>query len=220
MPSAVIVRHVYLAWISHDAPDEARRLTQDGAAARSPTLASGARLTSSLFMQAAIEERAMQETVITRAGLERLTAELERLKTDERLEIAARLKDAAASEANRAENVDYLAVLEDQALLERRIARLEDRLPFARVVEPERDNGRVDVGERVRLRDLQSGERLEIELVGPLESDPIAGHISVASPLGRAVVGLRRGHIAEVDAPAGRFRFKVLAVEAPPTRAA
>jgi transcription elongation factor GreA len=158
----------------------------------------------------------MRETVITRDGLERLSAELARLSSQGRREIAERLRHAAASEANRVENADYLAVLEDQALLERRIAVLEDRLGSAELVEPQHGNGRVDVGEWVRLRDLDSQERLEIELVGPLESDPAAGRISTASPLGEAILGLRRGQIAEVEAPRGRLRYKVLAVEARP----
>ena len=78
---------------------------------------------------------------------------------------------------------------------------------------PKPGNGRVDVGERVRVRDLESGARLELELVGTLESDATAGRISVASRLGRAILGLRRGEIAEVDAPRGRLKFKVLTVE-------
>jgi transcription elongation factor GreA len=156
----------------------------------------------------------MHETVITPDGLERLSAELEQLTTAGRREIAERLRHAAASEANRAESADYLGVREDQALLERRIALLEGRLQSAQVVEPQAGNGRIDVGERVRLRDLDSGERLEVELVGPLESDAAMGRISIASPLGQAIIGLRRGQIAKVDAPRGRLHFKVLAVEA------
>lgn len=157
----------------------------------------------------------MNESVITREGLERLNRELERLVMDGRREIAERLRDVATSEANPTENGDYLDVREEQAMLERRIAVLEERLRRARVVDPQLGNGRIDVGERVRLRDLASGERLELELVGPLESDPTAGRISVASPLGAAILGLRRGQIAEVDAPRGRLRYKVLAVETP-----
>jgi transcription elongation factor GreA len=98
-------------------------------------------------------------------------------------------------------------------LLERRIALLADRLQSAQVIEPQLGNGRVDVGERVRVRDLESGARLELELVGTLESDATSGRISVASPIGRAIVGLRRGQIAEVEAPRGRLQFKILAVE-------
>lgn len=157
----------------------------------------------------------MDETVITREGLARLNEELERLATDGRREIAERLRHAVASEANRNENADYVAVREDQALLERRIALLQERLASARIVEPEPGNGRVDVGERVRLRDLDSRERLELELVGPLEADPTAGRISTASPLGKAILGRRRGEIAEIDAPKGRRRFEIVAVEPP-----
>ncbi|HEY3543237.1 MAG TPA: transcription elongation factor GreA [Gaiellaceae bacterium] len=156
----------------------------------------------------------MQETVITREGLERLRAELELLTTEGRREIAEQLQHAAGSEANHLENADYHGVREDQAALERRIALLEARLRSAEVVEPQLGNGRIDVGERVRLRDLTSGERFEVELVGPHEFDATAGRVSLASPLGRAIVGLRRGQIAEVDAPRGRRRFKILAVEA------
>jgi transcription elongation factor GreA len=163
----------------------------------------------------------MHEALITRDGLARLSAELQRLQTGGRREIVERLRHASASEANGATSADYLGAREDQALLEQRIARLEERLRSAQVVEPLPGNGRIDLGERVRLRALDSGERLELELVGPFESDPFAGRISIASPLGRAIVGLRRGQIADVDAPRGRLRFKVLAVEATrPARAA
>jgi transcription elongation factor GreA len=155
----------------------------------------------------------MNETVITRKGLRRLSNELERLKTDGRRSIAERLRHAAASETNRAESADYREARAEQALLERRIALLEQRLGSARLIKPRLGNGRVDVGERVRVRDLSSGERLDLEIVGPLEADPWVGRISVSSPLGKAIVGLRRGEVADVDAPRGRRQYKVLAVD-------
>jgi len=157
----------------------------------------------------------MHETVITRRGLAQLSEELATLTTEGRRAMAKRLEQAAAREANRLENTEFLGVLEEQALLERRIARLEERLRSAQVVEPVLGNGRIDVGERVRVRDLDSGKRLELELVGPHETDAAAGRISTASPLGRAIVGRTRGTIVEVDAPAGRRRYKILAVEPP-----
>lgn len=156
----------------------------------------------------------MDETVFTREGLERLNEELDRLTTSGRRGIAEQLKQAAASGASR-ESADYLYAREEQAQLERRIALLEERLRAARVVEPQLGNGRVDVGERVRLRDLDSGTPLEVELVGAHEADLSAGRISVVSPVGKAVVGRRRGEVAVVEAPAGRRRFRVVAVEAP-----
>ena len=156
----------------------------------------------------------MQQTAITREGYERLNAELEQLTSDGRRKMAERLRSAAASAANRIEDPEYLGAREDQGLLERQIAVLQERLRSAEVVEPQLGNGRVDIGERVRLRNLESGERLEVQLVGPIEADASAGRISVVSPLGRAIVGARRGQITEVDAPRGRLRFKILAVEA------
>ena len=157
----------------------------------------------------------MNELVITREGFERLSEELERLTTEGRRDIAERLRSAAATEANAEENTVYLGVREDQAVLERRISLLEERLRSARVVDAQLGNGRIDVGERVRLRDLDSGQRLDLELVGPLEADPSGGRVSIASPVGKAIHGLRRGEIAEVDAPRGRLRFRIVAVEAP-----
>lgn len=155
----------------------------------------------------------MDETVFTREGLERLSQELDRLTTSGRRGIAQLLRQAVEGGASR-ESADYLYAREEQAQLERRIAALEERLQAARVVEPQLGNGRVDVGERVRLRDLDSGKRLEVELVGPFEADLSAGRISVVSPLGKAIVGRRRGEIADVEAPIGLRRFKVVAVEA------
>jgi transcription elongation factor GreA len=157
----------------------------------------------------------MDETVMTRDGFRRLSEELERLKTDGRRSIAERLQGVAASEANRAESADYLDARTEQARLEQRIGLLEERLCSAALVEPCLGNGRVDVGERVRVRDLVSGERLDLELVGQHEGDPCAGRISVASPLGKAILGLRRGEVVDVHAPRGTRRFKVLAVEPP-----
>jgi transcription elongation factor GreA len=154
----------------------------------------------------------VDETVITRAGLVRLSEELERLRGEGRREIAERLKRSVANETNHAENADYHAVRDDQVLLERRIAQLEERLLSAQLSDPDPENGRIDVGERVRLRALDSGKRLEVELVGRLEADPSRGRISIASPLGKAILGLRRGEIADVEAPRGRLRYKILAV--------
>jgi transcription elongation factor GreA len=162
----------------------------------------------------------MEETVITPDGLERLRAELERLATEGRREITLRLRHAVA-EANLVQNADYHIAREDQLMLERRIALLDQRLRHAQVVEPELGNGRLDVGERARLRDLTSGKNLELVLVGPLEADATAGRVSTASPLGKAILGRRRGEIAQVDAPRGTLWFKLLEVELPcPERAA
>jgi transcription elongation factor GreA len=157
----------------------------------------------------------MNETAITRAGFEALSEELTRLAGDGRRAIAQRFREAAAAEAGADESADYLAVRDDQALLERRIALLEERLRSARIVEPELGNGRIDIGERVVLRDLETGERIELELVGPFETGQAGDRVSAAAPVGKAIHGRRRGEIAEVEAPRGTRRFEILAVDAP-----
>jgi transcription elongation factor GreA len=78
----------------------------------------------------------------------------------------------------------------------------------------------LDVGERVRVRDLENDEEVQYELVGSLEADPLAGRISAASPLGRALLGRRGGEVAIVDAPQGRLLFEILEVQVTPGDAA
>lgn len=157
----------------------------------------------------------MDDLVITREGFDRLYEQLERLKSDERRRVADRLRRATTTEANLTQNMEYLDAREEKLQLERRIYLLRERLRAARVVAPRLGNGRVDPGERVRVRDVASGTSLELELVGQLEADVAAGRVSVASPLGQALVGLRKGEIANIDAPRGRFAFEVLAIEVP-----
>ncbi len=156
----------------------------------------------------------MTERLFTAEGLARLRDELDRLKTVGRREVADRLRHAVAAEADPSTNADYIEAREEQARLEARIARLEDRLAAAKVVEPDNGNDMVDVGERVRLRDLDTGSRLTYELVGSFEADPAAGRISAESPVGQALIGRRRGEVALVQAPRGEVRLRVVAIEA------
>jgi transcription elongation factor GreA len=157
----------------------------------------------------------MDELMITREGFDRLYEQLERLKSEERRRVADRLREATTTEANLTQNMEYLDAREELVQLEQRIFLLRERLRSAKVVAPRLGNGRVDPGERVRVRNVASGTFLELELVGQLEADVAAGRVSVASPLGKALVGLRQGEIASVKAPRGRFAFEVLAVEVP-----
>lgn len=157
----------------------------------------------------------MRSTIITPEGLARLTDELERLTSEGRREAAERLREAVASGSNLAENADFHDAREHQARLERRIAVLEERLALAELADPDAANDVVDVGERVVLRDLTSGERIAYEIVGSVEADPSAGRVSDVSPLGRALLGRREGQVAVVEAPAGLSRFEILAIETP-----
>jgi len=157
----------------------------------------------------------MTERLITEKGFAEATERLQHLKTVGRREIAERIRDALLTETNAGENADYRDAREEQARLERRIAQLEERLTSARIAKPDGTNGLVDLGERVRLHDLETGEPVEYEVVGSLESDPAAGRISAESPVGRALLGRRRGEVAVADVPRGRLRLEIVDIELP-----
>ena len=95
---------------------------------------------------------------------------------------------------------------------ERRIAILQGRIGNESVVEQNGRNGVVDVGESVQLRDLDTDEMVEYQVVGSHEADPFRSRVSAVSPLGTALVGRRRGDVAIVDAPRGRSRFEILSI--------
>lgn len=156
----------------------------------------------------------MNEIPITAAGLSRFSEELDRLKTEGRREMGERIRQAMSTDADATANADYLAAREEQERLEVKIAHLEQRLSAARVIAPGVGD-RVGFGGHVHVRDVDTGTSHEYELVGPLESDPHAGRISNESPLGRALLGRRRGEIALVDTPKGQFRYEIVAVGVP-----
>ncbi|HEY2373872.1 MAG TPA: transcription elongation factor GreA [Gaiellaceae bacterium] len=155
----------------------------------------------------------MNEMLITPAGLARLEAELDRLRTESRREAAERLRHAATTDADVTESSDFRVALEEKARLEARIAQLDQRLAETEIAVADHDNGVIDLGERVRLRNLDTGRRIEYQVVGTLEADLPSGRISAVSPLGRALLGRRRGDVVLVDAPGGVRRFKILRIE-------
>jgi transcription elongation factor GreA len=157
--------------------------------------------------------RSMNEVLLTPEGLVKVEQELQQLSTVGRAEIAERLRHALESGDDLAENGDYFDVKEDQAMLEKRIALLKRRLTDARLIEPsDCAEGVVAVGARVRLRDLQNGDTVEYRIVGSPEANPDEFRLSNQSPVGKTVLGRRKGETVEVAAPRGVFRFKILDV--------
>jgi transcription elongation factor GreA len=153
----------------------------------------------------------MTETLLTAEGFERLNRESDRLRV-ERQRLAERLRSALEFGGASPENGEYVDARRELELLERRMRLVEDRLSAAAVVEPLKD-GEVDLGERVTVLDLDSGETIDLRVVGRGESDPAAGEISYESPLGAALVGRRVGDVVEADAPAGRRRLEVVELD-------
>jgi transcription elongation factor GreA len=153
---------------------------------------------------------ARQAQPITRAGYERLRAELDHLVTIRRRQMADELREARADGAE-PENLGVAAVLGDQAALERRIDELQAALSTVRVVDPPAD-GVVGIGQRVRIRFAKDAKPIEYELVGPIEADPSARRISIESPVGQALLGHRAGDVVEVDTPSGKRNVEIIAV--------
>ena len=157
----------------------------------------------------------MNEVLLTPEGLSRLEGELERLVTVERDAVRARLRDTVENDGDLAGNGDYLDAKEEQALVEQHIALLTGRLASARVIDAPRDpNGVVTLGARVRLRALETGETVEYQIVGSIESDPSEFKISNESPVGRTVLGRTQGEKIAVEVPSGTMRFEILGVAA------
>ncbi len=147
---------------------------------------------------------------ITAAGIEELKAELKQLEGPARHEMAARIK-VAREEGDLKENAEYHVAKEDQAHLETRIKRLQERLHNAVVVEV--DAGSADsfaFGLSAEVLDQASGKTNVWTLVGSTEADLAQGRLSAESPIGRALMGAEVGATVEVETPRGSKAFKVL----------
>jgi transcription elongation factor GreA len=149
--------------------------------------------------------------LVTREGYEHLRAEIAKL-CDARPEIIERLR-AARDNGNLDDNPTLYEVLEEQAQLEHRIAHLTGQLAAAKVVQPNGD-GIAGIGNSVLLRDLATNEVMEYELVGGIEAKVGDGRVSIAAPVGRAVLGTGAGEVVDVATPRGNVQLEVLEVRA------
>jgi transcription elongation factor GreA len=148
--------------------------------------------------------------LVTAEGYDRLRSELESLRAEGRRAMSERVRDACAGGPIE-DNPMLFEILEEQAQLERRIATLEAQLGAARIAEPNRD-GTVGIGSSVRLRDLETTELVEYELVGAIEGNGGQGRVSVEAPVGRALLGAAPGDLVNVACPRGPLRLEVMSV--------
>lgn len=147
---------------------------------------------------------------LTADGRRRLEAELERLTTVERTEIAARLH-SAIKDGDLSENAAYTAAKEDQGHLEGRISQIQANLRRAVLIDENSGSGQVVLGSKVTVEDDDGV--LTYQLVGPLEAAPAEGRISNQSPVGRALMGHSAGDDVEFETPGGQNRMRVVKVE-------
>ena len=155
-----------------------------------------------------------KDVILTPEGLEKLKQEIEYLSTEKRREVAERIKEAREF-GDISENSEYDDAKNEQAMLEARIATLEDKLRSASVIDAsELDADVVRVGSLVHVKDEGSGKSLTYTIVGSTEANPSENKLSNESPVGQALVGRKKGDTAKVQLPNGKSReLKVTKIE-------
>ncbi len=156
----------------------------------------------------------MKDVILTPEGYEKLKQEIEHLSNEKRREVAERIR-VAREFGDINENAEYDDAKNEQALLEHRIATLEERLRNARVIEKkEISKDVVSVGSKVKLRDVDAKQTVEYHIVGSAEANPAENKLSNESPVGKAIIGHKKGETVQVSAPRGSLKFKILEIKA------
>ena len=154
-----------------------------------------------------------KEVLVTQEGYDNLEKELEYLKTEKRTEIAERIK-VALGFGDLSENSEYDEAKNAQASNEIKIAELENKLRYARIIdESEIDTKTVQVGNKVKILDMEYDEELEYTIVGSTEVDLSQNKISNESPIGAALLGAKKNQVVEAETPGGVAKYKVLAIK-------
>ena len=154
-----------------------------------------------------------KKNILTYSGLRKYEDELEDLKVRRRKEVAQKIKEAREL-GDLSENAEYDAAKDEQRDIETRIEELEKILKNAEVVvEEEVDSGTINIGCKVKIKDLEYNEELEYKIVGSTEANSLQGKISNESPVGKALIGAKKGATITVETQAGVFKYKVLSIE-------
>ncbi|HZZ64113.1 MAG TPA: transcription elongation factor GreA [Candidatus Baltobacteraceae bacterium] len=163
-----------------------------------------------------------KEIVLTREGLEKLERELDDLKTIHRREVNDRIRQAKEF-GDLSENAEYEDAKQEQAFIEGRIIKLEQMIRNARIIdESDYSADEVHLGSMVKVKDLKGSASHEFSIVGSAEADPVNQRISNESPLGRALMGHKKGETVDVTTPRGVVKYKIESIKsgAAPKKAA
>lgn len=151
-----------------------------------------------------------KEVILTQEGLHKLEEELEHLKSVKRREVAERIK-VAIGYGDISENSEYEDAKNEQAFIEGRILTLEKMLRHARIINDEDvDTSTVSIGSIVYLEDMEYKEIFQYSIVGTAESDPLNNKISNESPVGKAILGKKKGQTVDVVVPAGVIQYRIV----------
>ena len=154
----------------------------------------------------------MDKVPLTRQGYEALKQELQKLKRVERPENIKAIEEARAH-GDLSENAEFHAAKERQGFLEGRIGELEFKIASADIIETKKlPKDRAVFGSRVILENIDTGEDVEYQLVGPDESDIEKGRISITSPLGKAILGKKPGAELAVQVPGGKRTYELVEI--------
>ena len=155
-----------------------------------------------------------REVILTPEGLEELKAKIEHLSTTRRQEVAERIR-AAREFGDISENAEYDDAKNEQAMLEKQISDLEDKLRSARVIDTPGSGDMVTVGVTVHVKDQKTDKSQKYKIVGSAEANPGEQKLSNESPVGRALLGRKRGDVVSVPVPRGPARkLKITKIEA------
>lgn len=155
----------------------------------------------------------VKKNILTYEGLKALEDELQDLKVVKRKEVAEKIKEAR-EQGDLSENAEYDAAKDEQRDIEARIEEIEKILKNAEVVvEDEVDLDKISVGCKVKVHDFEFEEDIELKIVGSTEANSLEGKISNESPVGKALMGKKKGEEVEVEMPAGTMRYKVLEIQ-------
>ncbi len=154
-----------------------------------------------------------EEVLLTQEGYDKLESQLEYLKTTERTEIAGRIK-IALGYGDLSENSEYDEAKSAQELNENKIIELENKLRHAKIIdESEIDTKTVQVGNIVKVHDMEFDEDVTYTIVGSTEVDLAQNKISNESPIGSALLGAKKGDIVSANIPSGIAQFKILSIK-------
>ena len=149
---------------------------------------------------------------ITEEGLAKLKKELEQLTTVDRPAISQQIAEAR-DKGDLSENAEYDAAKEAQGLLEMRIARIEDMVANARIIDESKiDTSHVQILNKVKIKNIQNSQMVEYMLVSESEADVKSGKISVATPIARGLLGKVVGDVVEIKVPSGLMSFEILEI--------
>lgn len=160
-----------------------------------------------------MDEFMNEELLVTQEGYDRIVAEHDELVSVKRAEVAERIKEAI-SYGDISENAEYDSAKNEQAELEERIHELEEMLRKAKIVSEEEMKGdKVNIGLKVTVKDIDTGDKEVFSIVGATESDPFSGKISTESPVGKALIGKKKGETVAVEIPDGVINYKIMKIE-------